>query len=99
MIKPENDSSKSMGNGMSFLNDPDLDKIAVHLINTPYRYRENIIIPRIMGQVVIKTNEEKTIERIIESCAFKSFMSCVIGNLNLLQNVRKKIEIVGVLMF
>ncbi|XP_012257632.3 mitochondrial import inner membrane translocase subunit Tim22 [Athalia rosae] len=62
-----------------FLNDPDLDKIAVHLIGTQQRFRDNIIIPRIMGPVRIKTNEEKMLESIMESCAFKSFMSCVLG--------------------
>lgn len=42
-------------------------------------YRENIIIPKMYGVVQIKTNEEKLVEAAFESCAFKSFMSCVLG--------------------
>lgn len=44
-----------------------------------FRYRENIVIPRTQGPVQIQPNEEKMMESIMESCAFKSFMSCVIG--------------------
>lgn len=43
------------------------------------RYRENIVIPRTQGPVNIRTNEEKTLDKIMESCAFKSVMSLVIG--------------------
>lgn len=32
-----------------------------------------------MGHVTIKTNEEKAVETVFESCPFKSVMSCVIG--------------------
>lgn len=32
-----------------------------------------------MGPVTIKTNEEKLIESMFESCFFKSFMACVLG--------------------
>lgn len=62
-----------------FLNDTDLDKIALFLVGSQQRFRENIIIPRMLGGVQIKTIEEKRIESIMESCAFKSIMSCVIG--------------------
>ncbi|XP_031774880.1 mitochondrial import inner membrane translocase subunit Tim22 [Apis florea] len=60
------------------ISDMDLDKIALHLI-TQQRFRENIIIPRTVGPVRIKTNEEKLIESAMESCIFKSIASCVIG--------------------
>lgn len=43
------------------------------------RARENIIIPRTVGPVQIKTDEEKTMDSVMESCVFKSVMSCVIG--------------------
>ncbi|KAG7212198.1 hypothetical protein KM043_012538 [Ampulex compressa] len=43
------------------------------------RFRDNIIIPRAAGPVKIKTNEEKMIESVMESCVFKSIMSCVLG--------------------
>jgi len=61
------------------LNDADLDKIALFLVGNQQRFRENIIIPRMLGPVQIKTIEEKRIESVMESCAFKSIMSCVIG--------------------
>lgn len=62
-----------------FLNDAELDNIALFLVGNQQRFRENIIIPRILGPVQIKTIEEKRIESVMESCAFKSIMSCVIG--------------------
>lgn len=62
-----------------FLNDPTLDKIAVHLIGNQARFRNNIIIPRGPIPIHIKTNQEKQIETIMESCLFKSVMSCVLG--------------------
>lgn len=62
-----------------FLNDGELDKIALLLVGSQQRFRENIIIPRLLGPVQIKTIEEKRIESVMESCAFKSIMSCVIG--------------------
>lgn len=43
------------------------------------KYRENIIIPKILGPVKIKTTAETRMEAAFESCAFKSLMSCVIG--------------------
>lgn len=65
--------------GKVMLSDAELDKIALFLINNQQRYRENIIIPRMLGPVQIKTIEEKRIERVMESCTFKSIMSCVLG--------------------
>lgn len=62
-----------------FMLDEEWDKIAIHLVGTQQRFRENIIIPRALGGGYIKSNEEKTIERFMESCAFKSIMSCVLG--------------------
>lgn len=62
-----------------FLNDAELDKIALLLVGNQRRFRENIIIPTLLGPAKIKTIEEKRIESIMESCTFKSIMSCVIG--------------------
>lgn len=55
--------------------------VEVHMFHVynHFRYRENIIIPRTQGPVTIKTNEEQTMEGVMESCSFKSIMSCVIG--------------------
>ncbi|XP_046384782.1 mitochondrial import inner membrane translocase subunit Tim22 [Ischnura elegans] len=55
------------------------DEIAKTLVGSMERYRENIIIPKSVGPVKIKTYEEKLIEAGFESCAFKSIMSCVLG--------------------
>ena len=71
---PEKPERKSV-----FMYNEELDKIAVYLIGSQQRFRENIIIPRSIGGGYIKTNEEKAIESFMESCAFKSIMSCVLG--------------------
>lgn len=44
-----------------------------------FRIRDSVIIPRTQGPVTIKTTEEQTMDSVMESCFFKSFMSCVIG--------------------
>ncbi|XP_014207888.1 mitochondrial import inner membrane translocase subunit Tim22 [Copidosoma floridanum] len=62
-----------------FMYDEEWDKIAIYLVTNHQRYRENIIIPRCLGGGYIKSNEEKSIERFMESCVFKSIMSCVLG--------------------
>ncbi|OWR53732.1 mitochondrial import inner membrane translocase subunit Tim22 [Danaus plexippus] len=64
---------------IKFSEKDDYDSLAKYLVGNIYRYRENIIIPRVLGPVIIKTNEEKMIEATVESCPFKSFTSCVIG--------------------
>jgi import inner membrane translocase subunit TIM22 len=56
-----------------------LDLLKLYCIFLNFRYRENIVIPRTQGPVKIATHEEKLIEGVMESCFFKSFMSCVIG--------------------
>ncbi|CAG9772746.1 unnamed protein product [Ceutorhynchus assimilis] len=50
-----------------------------YFVGNNYRYRENIIIPRNLGPVHIKTNEEKMVEAFFEGCPFKVIMSCVAG--------------------
>ena len=50
-----------------------------YFVGNNYRFRENIIIPKNLGPVQIKSNEEKMVEAFFESCPFKSFMSCVMG--------------------
>lgn len=62
-----------------FFNDSVLNELALYFIGNTYRYRENIVVPRGMGPVFIKTNEEKMVEAAFESCAFKTGMSCVLG--------------------
>lgn len=62
-----------------FFTNEDWDKIALYLVGNNNRYREDIIIPRMMGPVKIKTSEEKMIENFFESCAFKTGMSCAAG--------------------
>ncbi|XP_034945742.1 mitochondrial import inner membrane translocase subunit Tim22 [Chelonus insularis] len=62
-----------------FLHDPIWDQIAVYLIGNPHRFRNNIIIPAGVSPPKIKSNEEKAVEAVFESCVFKSLMSCVLG--------------------
>jgi mitochondrial import inner membrane translocase subunit TIM22 len=54
-------------------------KIFFHLLISSFRARDSVIIPRTQGPVTIRTNEEATMDTVMESCFFKSFMSCVIG--------------------
>uniref|UniRef100_A0A1B6MK95 Mitochondrial import inner membrane translocase subunit TIM22 n=1 Tax=Graphocephala atropunctata TaxID=36148 RepID=A0A1B6MK95_9HEMI len=75
----ENNSDSRPEQVTLFHNDPFLDNLARYFIGNNTRYRENIIIPRSMGPVHIKSREEKLIEAGFESCAFKTTMSCVAG--------------------
>lgn len=77
-----------------FINHPEWDKIAVYLIGTQQRFRDNIIIPRMMGPVYIKSNDEKLVERVMESCGFKSLMSCVIGKINFIIPNNHQLDVV-----
>lgn len=72
--KPPEDSERRV-----FINDTNWDKIAVYLVGNQQRFRENIIIPRTVAPVQIKSNVEKRMETIAESCTFKSICSCFIG--------------------
>lgn len=63
----------------AFLEKNDWDALGKYLVANHNRLRENIIIPRTFGPPQIKSNEEKMIEAAVESCVFKSLMSCVIG--------------------
>lgn len=65
--------------GSSFIKFETTIKLFICL-NIFFRYRENIVIPNMLGPAKIKTNEEKMIESVVESCFFKSFMACVLGN-------------------
>lgn len=77
--KPANDFPTQENDKRILINDADWDKIAVYLVGNQQRFRENIIIPRMIGPIQIKSNEEKMLERAMENCAVKSVMSCVIG--------------------
>lgn len=54
-----------------------------YFVGNNYRFRENIVIPKNLGPIKIKSNEEKMIESFFESCTFKTIMSCVAGKNNL----------------
>ncbi len=62
---------------------PDLDALAKYFVGNNARYRENIIIPRSLAPVYIKSREEKLIESTMESCVFKSVVSCALGEFRL----------------
>lgn len=66
-------------NLVKFMENSDYDSLAKYLVGNHQRWRDNIIIPRILGPVVIKTNEEKMIEAAVESCPFRSVTSCIVG--------------------
>lgn len=47
------------------------------------QFREKIMMPNVMGRPVVKSVEEKTLDSITESCAFKCILSGVMGNTNI----------------
>lgn len=61
-----------------------------------FRFRENIVIPNHFGPPKILSNEEKMIESAVESCFFKSFMACVLGNLCKKFNSKKNEKLKGI---
>lgn len=69
-----------------------------YFVGNNYRYRDNIIIPKNLGPIQIKSHEEKMIETFFESCFFKTFMSCVAGkyiSLRIMIVLFKKISTLG----
>lgn len=71
--------NSNFNSGKIVFSPEDCDKIAQSLGFVKEKYRDNIIVPKLFGQGGIKSREETMIEATVESCAFKSFMSCVIG--------------------
>jgi len=67
-------------NKIYFTNE-EFDQIAKYLLFSKDVKRDNVIIPRLLGQASMKTKDEVRVEAAFESCTFKSFMSCVIGKL------------------
>jgi mitochondrial import inner membrane translocase subunit TIM22 len=63
----------------------EIDSIAKYFVGNTYRYREHVVIPRTVGPIQIKSDQEKQVEAIFESCAFKSVLATVAGKLNLLE--------------
>lgn len=66
-----------------FFADTKLNNMAKHFVGNNCRYRENIYIPQVIGNNPFKTNEEKMIESVMESCAFKTAISTVGGTIEL----------------
>ena len=85
-----------------FFTNEEWDRLALYMIGNNTRYRENIIIPRMVGPVKIKTREEKMVEAAFESCAFKTVMSCVLGKLAVCMirlGMSKYVKVLGVMAF
>ncbi|XP_033162591.1 mitochondrial import inner membrane translocase subunit Tim22 [Drosophila mauritiana] len=78
-VLPNAGNNESPVTAPKMFGDPDLDRMAMEYVGNMQRYRENIIIPKGNGPVKIKTNEEKFIETVVESCGFKCTMACVMG--------------------
>ena len=57
----------------------DIDALSRYFVGNNTRLRENIVIPRTCGPVAIKTNDEKRVEMVFESCPFKASVSFVLG--------------------
>ena len=65
--------------GSSEFTPKDMDFLLKHFVGNTYRYRENVIIPRTLGPVQIKSIDEKRVEALFESCVFKAVLSSVLG--------------------
>ncbi|CAG0892615.1 unnamed protein product [Cyprideis torosa] len=53
--------------------------LARYLLEWNKRYRDNLVVPTMIGGMPFKTKEERMMEAALESCAFKTVMSTVIG--------------------
>lgn len=82
-ITPFSSSSSSSGSGFT---PQEMESMLKYFVGNNYRYREQIIIPRTVGPVQIKTVDEKRVEAMFESCAFKSLIASVMGNLIFYEN-------------
>lgn len=50
------------------------------LIDPERRRRDNLLVPNgILGAQLLKTDNERLVERFFESCTFKTTISCVMG--------------------
>lgn len=58
----------------------EMDSMLKYFVGNNYKYRDQIIIPRTVGPIQIKSIDEKRVEAFFESCAFKSFVASVMGN-------------------
>ena len=59
----------------------EINQIAKFIIFNKTRERENIIMPRVvLPSVYLRTEDEKRVSAIFESCPFKAALSCGAGN-------------------
>jgi len=49
------------------------------LIGPNKRKRDNLLIPMTIGMQPLKTKDELLVEKVFESCAFKTTLSCIMG--------------------
>ncbi|KAI9565688.1 hypothetical protein GHT06_009480 [Daphnia sinensis] len=57
----------------------EMDSLMKYFVGNNCKYREQIIIPRTVGPIHIKSIDEKRVEAVFESCAFKSLVASVMG--------------------
>lgn len=67
----------------------EIESMLKYFVGNNYRYREQIIIPRTVGPIQIKSVDEKRVEAFFESCAFKSLVASVMGKLNVMLKLKK----------
>lgn len=72
-------TSNSVSSSNAAFTPQEVDSMLKYFVGNVYRYREQIIIPRTVGPVQIKSPDEKRVEAAFESCAFKSFVATVMG--------------------
>ncbi len=75
----EGEVTSNSGSSNGAFTPQEVDSMLKYFVGNVYRYREQIIIPRTVGPVQIKSPDEKRVEAAFESCAFKSFVATVMG--------------------
>lgn len=63
----------------------EMDSLMKYFVGSNCKYREQIIIPRTVGPIHIKSIDEKRVEAAFESCAFKSLVASVMGTRKAIQ--------------
>jgi hypothetical protein len=66
----------------------EMDSLMKYFVGNNCKYREQIIIPRTVGPIHIKSIDEKRVEAAFESCAFKSLVASVMGTPRTIQQTQ-----------
>lgn len=74
------DSKMAEKPGSKLFTPQEFDALTRYFVGNLSHYRENLIIPRSVGPIQIKSDQQKQVEAFFESCAFKAIVATVGGN-------------------